>query len=133
MGNEYTSEFAITPGLPTCLSLTTASGAGGDVDVNLRPATQGLVYICLAITAQQDDAARTCQWIHTDGTTPIAVYSATIAASTYAYYYPNTGCPVPLVITRDRYLIWKVLSMAGAKNSYVYAWVHVLKGIRAVE
>ena len=133
MGNEYSSEFGILPGLPTCISLTTASGGGGDVDVNLRPATQNLVYLVLAVAAYQDDAARTCQWIHTDGTTPIAVYSATIAANTYTYYYTNTGCPAPLVITRDRYLIWKVLSMAAAKNSYVTALVHVLKGVRQVE
>jgi len=123
--------YGIVPGHLKHLDLHEHSGAGGNVDVNIRP-DPGHMWVVLALRGYHDDAARACEWLGTiDGTT-FVLSGVTIASGTDSQFYSTFIPGVPITITRDCFLVWKVNSMAGGKISTLKGLVSEISGVQNV-
>jgi len=115
----------LIPGIPMPVTITAASGAGGDTNCNIRPLPHDM-WILMQVRASHDDAARTCQWA---GFAPPTVLWEGAAVATPHYLYNDLPGSQLLVLTYDAYMCYAVLAAAAARTITVTAWIHLLKDV----
>jgi hypothetical protein len=121
------SNFGMVAGRPTKQEISTASGAGGNVTVNLRPPVN-TIWIPTLIVGFQDEGALVMDWCLMDGGGVIVQFSTT-GANVYKYFYQDCPMAHPLVLTNSQYLYLLVIGMAAGKNAHIKAWVHAITGV----
>lgn len=119
----------------TAKTATTATGAGGNTTVNLRPAA-GERWIIAWAAGYQDDAARDCIWYlvgSPDGTMELSRKTALAANTVLELYGANEAAlnhwyALPIIATYDVYPQFYVTGAAAAKNVYIRALIYRLRG-----
>jgi len=120
-------------GIGRALVFTTASGAGGDVVVLLRPPV-GELWDLYQAHAYHDDVARTMGWTVYDAIGPVSWLGPAYAARLYSLWTEDNGSPVvPLRLHHDYYLGITVVGMAAAKNAYLAGLIERIVGVGTVQ
>jgi hypothetical protein len=116
-------------------TITTASGAGGNVTVNVRPAA-GERWCLPWLTGYHDDAARDAIWYWIGapgGSLELSRRTALATSTQLPFYSANEDALkvpflLPLIATYSQYPQLFIAGMAGAKNAYVRYLAYKLRG-----
>lgn len=116
-------------------TLTTASGAGGAVEVLVRPPA-GERWLLPWLSGYHDDAARDTIWYWRGiaaGNVEIGRKTALATATQLPFYTANEDALkvpflAPIVATYTQYPVFYVAGMAGAKNAFVRYLAYKLRG-----
>lgn len=120
----------------TAKTATTASGAGGNTTVNLRPASGERWIVAWAAGYHDDAAGRDAIWYivgSPDGTVELSRKTALAANTVLELYGANEAAlnhwyRLPIVASYDIYPQFYVSAAAAAKNVYIRALIYRLRG-----
>ena len=123
-------------GVTRLVYVETASAGAGATSANLRPPA-GMTWELLWAYAMQNDGAVPWGWYWTDPD----ITNQQVVGGTAAGAYEKVGFPsmvgvtenpisaAPLILTYNRYATYTFTASAGAKSSYIYAFVKEFRGV----
>lgn len=126
-------------GAPKLLAFTTVSVGAGNTDLSVRP-DQGKLFVVKWGYATQDDGAVVQSWLWKDPDLGAAqsIGQMTAAAAwdpfnLFGYHasLKSVHFLLPMVLTYNRYLIFRFAASAIAKNSYAYIMGEEFSGLES--